>query len=240
MVRLIVENAAVAGKSLPPPTDVSWGAPPTLSIVHAATGPVASGTGSPVVTSKPAGLLLNDLLLAHVTYPGDRVSVTPAGWVVVARTGSLGNPLAAAIYAQRSDGTDSGAAVSFGFTGSVGGNRTAVIHAFRGVDPGATPWESVSAEQGISVTVLDRTVTTGAGPPRLALNIFLSDNNVPAAAFAGETGGDWSLIWSGLGATRRLGVQSATMLAPGTINGGSYTHTGSVAYFVIGLALVGT
>lgn len=30
MARLIVENAAVAGKSLPPPTDVSWGVPPIV------------------------------------------------------------------------------------------------------------------------------------------------------------------------------------------------------------------
>jgi len=96
-------------------------------------------------------------------------------------------------------------------------------------------------EAGTSTSCLDTGVTT-LGTNRLALNfVALSDDSMGLAAFAGETGGDWTLATaiyeSATGTDGTLGLMNAAIASAGTINGGSDTIT-SIGWGVIGFALI--
>ena len=94
-----------------------------------------------------------------------------------------------------------------------------------------------------STTVADTGVTT-LGADRLALNfVGITDDASGLAAFAGETGGDWTLATAiyetATGTDATLGLMQAAMPTAGTINGGTDTIT-SLPWGVVGFALIGT
>ena len=121
---------------------------------------------------------------------------------------------------------------------------------FTNVATGTTLAEHLGAGTGdtlppngcTSTTVADVGVTTTAAD-RLALNfVALADDAMGLAAFAGETGGDWTLATAiyetATGTDATLGLMIAAMPSAGTINGGSDTIT-SIGWGVIGFALIG-
>ena len=91
-----------------------------------------------------------------------------------------------------------------------------------------------------TTSCLDTAVQT-LGPNRMALNfVALADDAMGLAAFAGESGGDWTLpvaiYETGTGTDATLGLNTAAIATATTIDGGSDTIT-SIAWGVIGFAL---
>ena len=78
---------------------------------------------------------------------------------------------------------------------------------------------------GSSTSFQDGPVTTN-GPERLALNIGALETAQAVGAFTGETGGDWTeAVAEYVGTTITLQLQTASMPAAYTIDGGSVTVT---------------
>jgi len=146
------------------------------------------------------------------------------------------------VYLGRATGTT----VSVSIAGS-GPDVYARIYEFSGVSRASTEAGVVengvatSAEaHGTGTSVADVGVTTN-GRDRLALNfVAINDDATGLAAFAGESGGDWTLAVAiyetATGTDATLGLMIATMSAAGTINGGADTIT-SDGWGVIGFAL---
>jgi hypothetical protein len=121
------------------------------------------------------------------------------------------------------------------------------LHEFSGVNTGTSindVFENGTAgflgeDAGTSVTVADVAVVT-TGADRLACNfIAIGDDNAPVS-FTGETGGDWALVasfGSATGTDGEVGLQTATIAAAGTINGGTYTQAID-PWGVLGFALI--
>jgi hypothetical protein len=102
---------------------------------------------------------------------------------------------------------------------------------------------AVTSGAATGTTISDAAVVT-TDRDRLALNFCaLTDDATGLADFAGETGGNWALAVAiyetGTGTDGCLGLQSAAMALPGTIDGGSDTIT-SLPWGVIGFALKGS
>ena len=96
---------------------------------------------------------------------------------------------------------------------------------------------------GTSTTCSDTGVTT-LGADRLALNfVAINDDLSGLAAFAGESGGDWTLataIYEDAGGTDgTIALMQAGMASAGTINGDSDSIS-NLAWGVVGFALIGT
>lgn len=122
------------------------------------------------------------------------------------------------------------------------------VYEFSGVSTGttlATVIENVTAGAtttgaGTSTTVADAAVTT-MGPNRLALNFigFNDDLTGFTGSFTSETGGDWTSVASygtSTGTDGALNLNTATIAAAGTIDGGTMTIT-SMAWGCVGFAL---
>lgn len=98
---------------------------------------------------------------------------------------------------------------------------------------------------GTSATVSDTGVTT-LGADRLALNFYAANDDVVGGEFSGESGGDWGSAFSvqqyaeASGTDGALQMHGANMAAAGTVNGGSVILGASVAWGVVGFALIGT
>ena len=94
---------------------------------------------------------------------------------------------------------------------------------------------------GTSASVADTGVTT-LGSDRLALNfVGINDDASGLTAFAGETGGDWTLATAiyetATGTDATVALMTAAMAAAGTINGGADAIT-SLGWGVVGFALI--
>lgn len=103
MARLIVENAAAPGKSLPPPTDVSWGAlpPPAVPAFVSAYGPLVNfgPISSLGVTVDAAAQTLYAFALNDDIAP-NRLTMTY--WPEASELGGNGQPMTK--IAERTDG----------------------------------------------------------------------------------------------------------------------------------------
>lgn len=98
----------------------------------------------------------------------------------------------------------------------------------------------LSASSLLSATIDDTGVTTN-GIGRIACNFIAVTDDNALGSFTGETGGNWTLAWeynSATGTDGAIGLQTAGMSAPGTINGGSFTMSASDPWGVIGFALI--
>jgi hypothetical protein len=124
------------------------------------------------------------------------------------------------------------------------------IHEFSGVHTGTLITdviENVTAGSfvngtGTTTPVADTGVTT-LGADRLACNFYATNDDVQStfASFMGETGGDWILrtsFGSATGTDAAVALQTATIAAAGTINGGSDAITSGVSWGNIGFALI--
>jgi hypothetical protein len=96
--------------------------------------------------------------------------------------------------------------------------------------------------EGSSVTVADIAVITN-GTDRLACQFVAIGANQATASFTGETGGDWTEAEAeyatATGATATLQLQTASVAAAGTIDGGTQTIS-SADWGCIGTAIIPT
>jgi hypothetical protein len=133
--------------------------------------------------------------------------------------------------------------------GAAGADLTSRIYEFSGVNTGPSIdkiGENLGGSgggryrqvAGTNTTPGDAAVVTSGGR-ELALAFVLLQGQQSIGNFTGETGGDWAEVaeyshTTGTGCTMQL--QTAEMLAPGTIDGGTMTIT-SAPWGVLGLAL---
>ena len=232
----------------------------------AGTGQVGTTSGQETTCTVTA--IAGELILLHIVVDGIQTSVpsfvaansdniedlagTDDTMTQVPGSGTngyhdVGNPVAAGqiIYLGRAiaDGT-----VTVAFTYPSSDDRYSRLYRFRDVAAGTTLADviengsagSSANGAGTSTSVLDTAVTT-LGADRLALNLVgINDDLTGLAAFAGESGGDWTLATAiyetGTGNDATLGLMIATIAAAGTIDGGSDTIT-SDGWGVVGFAL---
>jgi hypothetical protein len=163
---------------------------------------------------------------------GDIVSVAGYQYLFFAR--AIGT--SAIVVTGANSGTDDIYVRSYEFTDVNAGTRLEDI--LENTTAGA-----VTSGAGSSATIADAAVVT-TDRDRLALNFCaITDDATGLAAFAGETGGDWTLAVAiyevSTGTDGCLGLMQAAMPLPDTINGGTDTIT-SLPWGVIGFALKGT
>lgn len=138
--------------------------------------------------------------------------------------------------------------VTVGLAGNAGDDVYALVYEFSGVHAGTLTtdvYENVNAGDtingvGTSTTILDTTVTTLA-TDRLACNFIGVNDDNALGDFTGETGGDWTLVASFASATGTdgaIGLETASMAAAGTIDGGTFVMVASDGWGVAGLALI--
>ena len=136
--------------------------------------------------------------------------------------------------------------VSVNMAGAGTGDLYGRWYEFTGVDTTAVPSENLEDAGGFlngagtSAVIADSAVTTN-GPNRLACQFVAVNDDNAVDAFTGMTGGTWAEavaeFLSSTGTDGCIQLQTATMAAAGTINGGSFTMVASDAWGVIGLAL---
>jgi hypothetical protein len=95
-----------------------------------------------------------------------------------------------------------------------------------------------------STTIADASVTTTAAD-RLAVNLVSVTDDNALDAFTGMTGGTWAEAIAEYTTALpspdvALGLQTATMASAGTIDGGTDVMVASDAWYVFGLAIIGT
>jgi hypothetical protein len=94
---------------------------------------------------------------------------------------------------------------------------------------------------GTSNTAADASVTS-LGPDRLAINLLAIDDDNPVGAFTGQTGGTWAETVAeyatATGTDGCIQIQTATITAAGTIDGGTASITDSDNWGVVGFALL--
>ena len=233
-----------------------------ISFVTASAGATDAGGTWSYTTTAPgaAGNLIIVQVLQDGTSANNAITITSATnvedlagtdsvFTALAATGSdVGSAAAGYQYIFLGRSLNTSAIV---ITGGNSGTNDIYVRAyeFSGVSVGttlATVIEETTAGNfangaGTSTTCADTSVTT-LGPNRLALNfVALTDDGMELAAFAGETGGDWTLpvaiYESATGTDGTLGLNTAAIATAGTINGGTDTIT-SIAWGVIGFALI--
>lgn len=238
------------------------------TFVQASAG-AADATGAFSFTGSAVGTI-GDLVILHIVIDGfqgrswgtesgtniNKLDGT-AGWTDLALTQGIisvffagtGNVQQVLLAGRR---TSASAAPTFSATANVSGDDVyGRMYEFTNVSTGTdytTVIENGTAGNiddagAASTTVSDVAVTT-LGPDRLALNfVGLADDAMGLAAFAGETGGDWTLATAiyetATGTDATVGLMQAAMPTAGTIDGGSDAIT-SIDWNVVGFALIGT
>ena len=95
-----------------------------------------------------------------------------------------------------------------------------------------------------TASVIDDTGVTTLDADRLALQLAAMNDDVDVGFFSGQSGGTWTQPVSGYltstGTDGGIGLNTATMSAAGTINGGTSTPGASIGWGVVGFALIGT
>jgi hypothetical protein len=101
--------------------------------------------------------------------------------------------------------------------------NAARIYSFSGVTASALFAEGATTSSDADGTLPGPTLTT-TGAPRLAVAFVALDMNALMSPFDGEIGGDWveavPEYATSIGSNFGLGLQIATLTAPGTISGG--------------------
>ncbi len=129
------------------------------TISHVASSPVASTTGSPLTINKPAGTVVNDVMIAVITTKdSDTYPSIPAGWAVVPNTqvedpdNDFGQPDTRSTVAWKRAGASEPA--SYNFTND--GDMIGAISTFRGVIESGSP---IDASSGLTDGSTNSTVT---------------------------------------------------------------------------------
>ena len=235
---------------------------PNISFITASTGATDAGAAWSYTTTTPT--TAGNLIIVHVFQDGtsanDAISITSATNVEnLAGTDNVFTALSAT-------GSDVGSAAvgyHYIFIGRALNNSAIVItgansgaddiyirsYEFRYVSHGTTlatviensTAGSFTTAAGTSASAADASVTT-LGNNRLALNfVALADDAMGLVAFTGMTGGTWifpvSVYETATGTDATLGINTAVMEAPGTIDGGTDSIT-SIGWGTIGFALI--
>src|SRR5688572_17620335 len=129
----------------------------------------------------PATVNLNDILIAHLCYRDTSTSfATPGNWTLLAGPESAGSTPTGRhwIYGKIADGTEDGAAVNFGGTGTTI-VRHGRIHSFTGYVSGLITDVVVGINHaaGTSTAVPDTGVTTTVADAMAVGLIYVTDDN---------------------------------------------------------------
>jgi hypothetical protein len=148
----------------------------------AATSANNGGDGGALVIGKPAGVAVDDVMIAQITYEsGTSVTITvPPGWTLARRTDHV-QDIGQAIYHRTVEGTE-GPSFSWGLGGKKGSGG---ILAYRGLDT-ANPVDASSGGvgQGTTLTAPSATSTTANG---VLLALFGTKKNTSLSTAAGMT-----------------------------------------------------
>lgn len=226
------------------------------AFVQASAGTViTTGTGTPSLTGCVAGNLIIAVMVADGTGAdwsiGTFVNVemlngTDSDMDAIAYDQAIGAP--SAHYSVFIGRVMANGTVSFQVSvGGSGNDLFARIYEFSGVSVGTTlasvienSASTFDVASGTGTTISDVAVVTN-NTDRLALQFISVDANQALAAFTGETGGDWAEpvaeFASASGTAATTGLQTATIAAAGTINGGTIT-IGSAGWGIMGFALI--
>lgn len=192
----------------------------------------------------PATVNANDILIAHLCYRDTATAFsTPGDWTLLAGPQSAGSTPTGRhwVYGKIAAGTEDGAAVDFGGTGTTI-VRHGRIYSFTGYVSGTITdvVVGIAHEAGTSTGVTDVGVTTTVAGAMAVGLIFVTDDNA-MVAWTGETGGDWlepvAEFTTTLGSDGAMQIQTAAMASPGTINGGSQTMAASDPWGVYGFEI---
>ncbi len=195
-----------------------------------------SGTTGNPTPSYPSGLRAGDLILLQVTVRDTtNTPSTPSGFKLLFGPDSTGTGRQW-IYYKFSDGTESGT-LTITIVGS--SCKMARMYAFRNVAP-ENFIEGGGFTSGTGLTISAPSVTT-YGIGRLALAfVFVNDDNA-VGDFTGETGGNWQEaipeFTTTAGDDGTIQLQTAIMVSPGTISGGSYAMLAADPWGVRAFAL---
>lgn len=138
-------------------------------VAHTITTPANSTSCSP---TKPTGLAVGDLMLAHITMRRERTLTAPSGWAVVgSESRTISEVMTSAIYWKIADSADV-LASSWTWSWASGGNAENIcaITAFTGVDT-ATP---IGASGGSTNSSNSTTISAGAGITPTTANSMLT------------------------------------------------------------------
>jgi hypothetical protein len=217
----------------------SGGDPPPGEVTY-----VAAGTAADVATTPddlpvpfPAGLALNDLMLAQVVSRNTVSTITaPAGWTLLFGPDTGGGTFRQWIYYKFSDGTETGT-VTWQMSGSA--LFYGRMYAFRGVKLSAFT-EGGGLDQNTGTAITCPSVTSSVDGALAVAFISAADDNT-IANFTGESGGDYTapvvdyITTSGLDGM--LGIQTAALATATTISGGGCTMSASDPWLVRAFAL---
>lgn len=212
----------------------------------------AAGAGASTETSGaahnvpcPATVNAGELLIAHLVYEGTTVAPSdPSGWTALG-----GSPFGTAnprvwIYGRIADGSEGGTNINFGSPANTN-SRHGRIYSFSSVrsDTVANVVGAFNTENG-SVAQIDDVGVTTIEADSLAVNcIGVMDDNA-VVSFTGESGGDWTEALAEYTNTATtpdicIQLQTATMAAAGTVNGGSQTMAAADPWRVVGFYIRG-
>jgi hypothetical protein len=153
---------SVASGSVAPPTGFAAGQTCTVSTVTFRNQTSTSSTNGTLALSTPAGVVANDLLLAHVTnrYDAGYTITPPAGWTLIDRTtrGAGANSVTSAVYWKLA-GASEAATQSFVMAGGSGIDMAGGIAAYSGVST-SSPINTSGVAVGSSFAVTTASVTT--------------------------------------------------------------------------------
>lgn len=196
---------------------------PAITLVGSSSGITGSSGSSSLTLPYPAGLVDDDILIAHVAVRGNRSIAAPGGWVLVDRSNN-GSILTQAIYWRRANTTNP-ASETWSFSAS---DRAAgSVSAYRDVDPVAPVnvfSESLNAS-GTSVTA--GSVTPGVSGTRLVALSALANGNASFAPAAGMAELEDAAVGAG---PNGIAIELADeAYAGGTAASGDRVATASVA-----------
>lgn len=162
-----------------------------------------------------------------------------SGWTQIYGAAAVNNAHACYYRNARSTGSESGTvSTGFSYAGGIG-----VIHTFRSVATSSFLESSSSSEPGSNQTTLSAPTGTAGGIHRLAVCLIGRGDDVGTFAdFTGESGGDWTSVYTdqtSLGVDSGIQMQLAALSSGGAISGGSYTDGLNELVTVGGFALVG-
>lgn len=145
-VRALVWSLLLLGASV----HAAWAAITLVGSTSNATGNAGAGD---LTLAYPAGLQLDDILIAQIAVRGNRNITPPAGWTLINRTVNS-NELTQAVYLRRAGATNPVAEWEFSNSDRAGGSMIA----YRGVDP-VVPVNVFSANTSTSASVTASSVT---------------------------------------------------------------------------------
>lgn len=221
----------------------------TPAFEAAGAGSLTATSGAALSPAIPGGTTAGKILIAHVFF-GDNTTApsTPAGWTLLDGPRDLTTPATNGrtwVFGKIADGSD--VAPAFG-TPAVTTPRRARVYRFSNPAGHATLGAALGGwgfAAHNTATFPNTGVTTDQNNA-LAVNLVAQADDTPAAgAFSGETGGDWvEAVAEFTGTTGTpdtlLQLQTASVDAQGTIDGGTFASGSAINRGVTGFFIRGT